>query len=135
MSQPVKLSDSLVLDARLTAEPSKRSIAGQVEFWARLGRSVDLLLEGRQVLKLMRADSVRTVSDCLESVDTPEGRDRVFSYLRSRPYPHYEADPGSAELIVRIDEDGTRVTGRFVGSDFVSAATPFDETASPSRSV
>ena len=38
MSQPVKLSDALVLDARLAGEAVERSIAGQVEFWARLGR-------------------------------------------------------------------------------------------------
>ena len=31
MSQPVKLSDELVLDARLTAETAERSIAGQIE--------------------------------------------------------------------------------------------------------
>ncbi len=34
MSQPVKLSDDLVLDARLTGEAAERSIAGQVEYWA-----------------------------------------------------------------------------------------------------
>ena len=39
MSQPVKLSDGLVLDARLTGEVFQRSIAGQIEFWARLGRN------------------------------------------------------------------------------------------------
>jgi hypothetical protein len=42
VSQPVKLSGSLVLDARLAGETVERSIAGQVEFWARLGRSVEL---------------------------------------------------------------------------------------------
>ena len=31
MSQPVKLSDELILDARLTAEAAERSIAGQIE--------------------------------------------------------------------------------------------------------
>lgn len=45
----MKLSDDLVLDARLAGEVVERSIAGQVEFWAKLGRSVELLLEGRQV--------------------------------------------------------------------------------------
>ena len=39
MSQPVKLSDSLVLDARLASEVVERSIAGQIEFWARVGRA------------------------------------------------------------------------------------------------
>lgn len=41
MSQAVKLSDALVLDARLAGNAVERSIAGQVEFWARLGRSID----------------------------------------------------------------------------------------------
>ena len=33
MSQPVKISDELILDARLTAEIAERSIAGQIEIW------------------------------------------------------------------------------------------------------
>ena len=32
MGQPVKLSDKLVLDARIVGETTERSIAGQVEF-------------------------------------------------------------------------------------------------------
>ena len=43
LSQPVKLSDALVLDARLAGEAVERSIAGQVEFWAAiraLGRAI-----------------------------------------------------------------------------------------------
>ena len=48
MSQPVKISDALVLDARLTGEVTERSIAGQIEFWARLGRAIEPLLRGDQ---------------------------------------------------------------------------------------
>jgi hypothetical protein len=77
MSQPVKLSDSLVLDARLAGETVARSIAGQVEFWARLGRSIELLLEGRQVLALCHNATARPLSECLQSVDTPEGRESM----------------------------------------------------------
>ena len=46
MSQPVKLSDKLVLDARVTAEIAERSIAGQIEFWAQLGRAIEPIIEG-----------------------------------------------------------------------------------------
>jgi len=53
-SQRVKLSDTLVLDARLTAEVSERSIAGQIEFWAKLGRAIEPLLQGVQVMALWR---------------------------------------------------------------------------------
>ncbi len=118
MSQPVKLSDSLVLDARLAGEAVQRSIAGQVEFWARLGRSVDLLLEGEQVLKLCRSVAAQPLSACLESVDSPQGRKRVAAYLQSEPFPHYQPAPNKPGLLERIDEDGNRTVGRFVNRRF-----------------
>lgn len=117
MGQPVKVSDALVLDARLTGEVTERSIAGQIEFWARLGRALEPLLRGDQVVALRRAGNVRSLSDCLRSVDSPEGRQRVAEHLKTRPYPHYEpADmPG---LLVRIEQDGKRTLGRFVNREF-----------------
>jgi hypothetical protein len=118
MSQPVKLSDSLVLDARLAGDAMARSIAGQVEFWARLGRSVELLLEGRQVLALCRNATARPLSECLQSVNTPEGRDRVAGFIESGPFPHYQPDPERPGLLVRIDADGGRTVGRFVQRQF-----------------
>lgn len=121
MSQPVKLSDEIVLDARLTAEIAERSIAGQIEFWAQLGRAIEPLLEGSRALALRRAGAVRPVSECLASVDSDAGRRRVVTYLDSRPFPHYEPAPDSPGLLVRIDEDGTRTLGRFVGREFQAA--------------
>jgi predicted ABC-type ATPase len=89
MSQPVKLSDALVLDARLAAEVVERSIAGQVEFWASLGRGVELLLQTPQVLTLCRNAAARPLSACLGSVDSPAGWQRVTDFLQSQPFPHY----------------------------------------------
>ena len=118
MSQPVKLSDALVLDARLAGEAVERSIAGQVEFWARLGRSVELLLEGRQVLALCRNSTARPLSECLGSVDSPEGRQRVADLLESGPFPHYQPHPERRGLLVCIDANGNRTVGRFVNRRF-----------------
>ena len=118
MSQPVRLSDSLVLDARLAGDAVERSVARQVEFWARLGRSVELLLEGRQVLALCRNSATRPLSACLESVDSPEGRLRVAALLEGGPFPHYKAHPERPGLLVRTDADGTRTVGRFVNRKF-----------------
>ena len=117
MSQPVKISDALVLDARLTGEVAERSIAGQIEFWARLGRAIEPLLRGDQAMALRRAGDSRPLSECLQSVDSPEGRQRVAEHLKGRPYPHYEqADtPG---LLIKIDSDGKRTLGRFVNRQF-----------------
>jgi hypothetical protein len=118
MSQPVKLSDNLVLDARLAGQIEERSIAGQVEFWARLGRSVELLLEGQQVLTLCRGANVRPLSACLESVDSDAGRRRVANFLGSQPFPHYQPHPDRPGMLVREDADGQRTVGRFVNRQF-----------------
>jgi len=130
MSQPVKLSDNLVLDARLTSKVAERSIAGQIEYWAQLGRAVEPLLRGAQALALRQAGSVRPLSDCLAGVDSEEGRRRVAEFIHQQPFPHYEPAEESADgpvprptavpgLLVRIDADGTRTVGRFIQRRFV----------------
>lgn len=118
MSQPVKLSDGLVLDARLTGQIVERSIASQIEYWAALGRAIEPLLQGAQSLALCRAAAVQPLSECLESVDSPEGRRRLAGHLQSAPFPHYEAAPGKPGLLVRIEADGRRTIGRFVNRQF-----------------
>jgi hypothetical protein len=120
MSQPVKVSDNLLLDARLTGESMHRSIAGQVEFWACLGRAIEPLLSGAQAMALAKSGAARPLSECIETVDTPEGRRRVAEYLASEPFPHYEAAPDAPGLLVRTDADGTRTVGRFVNRRFVA---------------
>ncbi|MBI5387284.1 MAG: hypothetical protein HZA90_21665 [Verrucomicrobia bacterium] len=118
MSQPVKLSDALVLDARLAGEALERSIAGQVEFWARLGRAIEPLLQGVQALTLSRNATARPLSACLDSVDSPEGRRRLGEFLQTQPYLHYEPAADAPGLLVRIEADGKRTVGRFVNRQF-----------------
>jgi hypothetical protein len=115
MGQPVKLSDNLVLDARLIGETTERSIAGQIEFWAGLGRAIEPLLRMPELLALRKAAALKPLSACLEDVETPAGRKRLAEYLRARPFPHYELKNGH---LVRIDKDGTRTAGRFVNRKF-----------------
>ena len=117
MSQPVRVSDTLALDARLTGEATDRSIAGQIEFWARLGRAIEPLLRGDQALALCRAGDSRPLSECLRSADSPQGRRGVAEHLKTQPCPHYEpAD--SPGLLIKIDSDGKRTLGRFVNRRF-----------------
>lgn len=118
MSQPVKLSDALVLDARLTGEIAERSIAGQIEFWSKLGRAIEPILQGAQSMALQRAGRVKPLSECLDTVDSPEGRRRVVEHLQAQPFPHYEPASGKPGFLVRIDADGRRTVGRFVNREF-----------------
>lgn len=118
MSQPVKLSDELVLDARLIAELTERSIAGQIEFWARLGRAIEPLLSGEKTLALRKSGDHRPLSKLLSSVDSAEGRKRVADYLNTQPFPHYEPSADHPGMLIRIDESGHRTVGKFVNREF-----------------
>ncbi len=111
---PVKLSDKLVLDARIVGEAAERSIASQIEFWARLGRAIEPVLRTDEALRLKQRGEAAPLSACLGDVDTASGRERVKAFLATHPYPHFEPAPGRPALIVKIDEDGTRTVGRFV---------------------
>lgn len=118
MGQSVKLSDELVHDARRIAEISARSVSGQIEFWAQLGRAIEPLLDGSRTLALRRAGVVTSLSQALAAVDSDQGRTRVAEYLGSNSFPHYEPAQGTPGLLVRIDADGTRTLGRFVKRHF-----------------
>jgi hypothetical protein len=118
MSQPVKISDELLLDARRTAKVAQRSIAGQIEFWAQLGRAIEPLLEGSRALALRKSGAAVPLSKLFATIDSAEGRKRVSEYLDQRPYPHYETVPNEPDAFVRIEADGTRTIGRVVGRTF-----------------
>ncbi len=120
MGQPVKIADELVLDARLMSKVEHRSIAGQIEFWAHLGEALEPLLQGIQVLALMRSQSAQPLSACLESVDSPQGRRRVADHLKSLPFPHYEPAPSRPGFLVRTEAGGARTVGRFVKRRFTT---------------
>jgi hypothetical protein len=55
MPQPVKVSDELLDAARTAAKLAHRSAAGQIEYWASLGRSVERALTITQIESLMQS--------------------------------------------------------------------------------
>lgn len=122
MSMPVKLSDALVLDARLAGEVMERSIAGQVEFWARLGRAIDPLLNGGQAMALSRRGAARSLADLIAEVEQPRGQERLAQHLAAQPFPHYEPHPERPGLLIRTEADGRRAVGRFINRVFTVAS-------------
>jgi hypothetical protein len=126
VAQPVKLSDALVLDARLTGEVAERSISGQIELWAQLGRAIEGILRTDQVLALKRQGGVKPLSALLDLKTDPERAafaEQFRAHLADKPYPRFEAAPDAPGWLIKIEEDGTRTRGRFVNREF-RAATP-----------
>jgi hypothetical protein len=75
---------------------------------------------------LCKTGAAHPLSQCLESVDSLVGHQRVADYLKSRPFPHYEAAAGHPGLLMRIGEDGSHTLGRFVNRRFEPSAEPCD---------
>jgi hypothetical protein len=130
MPQPVKLSDALVSAARKTASDANRSIAGQVEHWATLGRAIEGMLTSADASSLKRskgslekvipdrAKRLAVANAIAHALDTSSHiglAERVAASDRSK----YGSDPAFPGLVVRVDPDGTRTPGRFVDRRFV----------------
>jgi hypothetical protein len=112
MGQPVKLSDEMVLEARVAGAAMGRSIAGQVEFWAKTGRALELVANRTQIERLQNKARI-PLSEIVETINQPAGRARLQAYLESRPFPRFWAHPELAQTFVREDADGIKTTGRF----------------------
>ena len=122
MSQPVKLSDGLVMEARVAGKVMERSIAGQVEFWASLGKRAESILRGKDVKALRNTESARLVEEGLASVGKAAGKKRMEEFLSSRPLPHFLPHPTLEDAVIRVNGDGSRSEGRLQGRVFVPLA-------------
>ena len=132
MGMPVKLSDELVLSARIEAEGADRSITAQIEHWAKLGRAAEVALGYTSATALKRSGgnvakvagnraSYNAVTKVLTKLVSSVDRRDVKTAVRASGKPVYGMDPAHPGLVVREDPDGTRTLGRFVNRKFVPA--------------
>jgi hypothetical protein len=117
MGQPVKLSDELVAEARVAGATMQRSIAGQVEFWANVGRAVELVTNRARIERLQHRATL-PLAEIVRTVNAPEGRARLDTYLNNRSFPRYFAHPVLEQAMIREDANGTKTVGRFNGRVF-----------------
>ena len=138
---PVKLSDELVLSARLEAMEADRSITAQIEHWAKLGRAAEVALGYTSATTLKRSGgkaaaavegrvSYNTVSKALDKLVSSVDRRDIKTALRASGKPVYGMDSARPGLVVREDSDGTRTPGRFVNKKFVPVTR---HTTTPKR--
>lgn len=132
MGMPVKLSDELVLSARIEAEGADRSITAQIEHWAKLGRAAEVALGYTSATALKRScgkvatvagkrASHNAVTEVLTKLVSSGDRRDVKAAVRASGKPVYGMDPAHSGLVVREDPGGTRTLGRFVNRKFVPA--------------
>ena len=127
MSTAIKVSESLAEEARTAAQDADRSLTGQVEHWARLGKAVEPLLTTKTITALKKWPALSPEEEEIEKQRILEAleqfRNTPASVLRERiglaGKALYEVDPDDSNRIVQVQPDGRRVRGRRVGSEFV----------------
>ena len=122
MGMAVKLSDDLVKDARQEAEATDRSLTSQIEYWARLGRTVERVLQHEDILDLKRTGEMpsgpptpRAVLSALRQIASEASRPELAATLRYGRTVYQDAGDSRVE---RIERDGTRTVGRFMNRRF-----------------
>lgn len=128
MGMPVKLSDELVESAREEAANTDRSLTGQIEHWAKIGRSVETVLRHKDIRALKRSPlsaaltpvAQRAIQTALERVVTETDRASLARSLKAGRTV-YQSDPAGSGLTERIEPDGTRTLGQFRKRRFVPA--------------
>lgn len=90
----------------------QRSMAGQIEFWATLGRAVERVSNRTQLEHLQQRAAI-PLSTIVSTIDRLEGRKRLQTHLESRPFPRFSPHPTFASTFIRESANGTRCIGRF----------------------
>lgn len=133
MSSPVaiKVSAEFADSVREAAAAADRSLTGQIEHWAKLGRAAEEVMPAPIAAALKRSagdvdaiqdEAVRQrVLDALAALREGKHYDATRRYLVGLGKPLFEADPDVPEGVIRVSADGTRVKGRMAGKEFVPA--------------
>lgn len=127
MPQPVKLPDALIEEARSAARREHRSLAGQIEHWAELGRAVeeDLTMHDLRAVRdradrpAVAAGEGARLAQVFTNALSDGSRDAFARELSKRTT--YGTDPAFPGWIVRFEPNGQCTPGRFVNREFVPA--------------
>lgn len=129
MPQPVKLSDRLVDAARAVVADTDRSVAGQIEHWASIGRAVSASLTPPETAKVKKGviaapnnqqdDQSLALLQSLRLAVSAAGQSRMGQILGGSDKPRYGSDPAFPSCLVRFESNGRRIPGHMVQRKFV----------------
>lgn len=126
----IKVSADFAESVRAAAAAADRSLTGQIEHWAKIGRATESILPAQvaAALKACAGDlhaiedpaMRRSVLEALETLRSGAHYDETRRYLVGLGQPLFEADPADPNGIIQVQADGTRTKGRIVGRKFVA---------------
>ena len=130
MPVAVKLSDTLAEEARTASAGADRSLTGQIEHWARLGKAVEPLFNAPTIAALKKSggdlsalEDERERARIIGILDAFHGtsREALLKKLNLASKPLIEPDPDVPGGFIRFNPDGTSQKGLIQGRKFVPA--------------
>lgn len=125
----VSLSQEFAADLRAQADSCDRSMAAQLEHWAKIARAIETVIPAARVQELK---SGKDASEVLSRVGTyllQQNPVSLRAKLAAASSPRYGVDGTDPEVAIRIDPDGTETRGRFdAAGDFIPASAATERT-------
>jgi len=127
-TKSLRIDENLVIQAQRQAKVQHRSINGQVEYWAKIGRAIDSKISAAdafavtQGLKEIRLETSRSISIDPNTVLNELEADRAKGFsdkpITSAPF-YFEASVSNPGFLDKVDTlSGERQTGRFQNGKF-----------------
>lgn len=128
-STTIRVSTELVEAAREIARWSERTVPGQIEHWALLGKALEGQLPADSTIALKKAASSASQETLTKEVAAAFALlGKLHGTLPTKSFPEklvkihnvrYETDTNHPGQIVQIDASGKRTSGKLVSRRFV----------------
>jgi len=128
ITSPIRLDSTLLEAAKREGSINKRTAPKQIEFWAELGRAVELVVDFTDVyaviqgFKKIKVETVESMAvdpvDVFDSLEESRKSGELAKNVTSSAV-YYEASQKMPGLIDRVNSaTGMRQTGRFHNGEF-----------------
>ncbi|MBC7378574.1 MAG: hypothetical protein H7346_14215 [Burkholderiaceae bacterium] len=119
----VSLSQAFAADLRAHADSADRSMASQLEHWAKIARAVESVVPAGALSELKGGKDAGEIMSRLGAYLLQQKPESLRTKLAAATSPRYGVDEDDPDVAVRVDADGTVTRGRFdAASNFVPAA-------------
>jgi hypothetical protein len=118
----VSLSQDFAAELRRQADAADRSMASQLEHWAKVARAIESVVPAGALGELKGGRDPGEVLSRVGAYLLNQNPSALKARLAGAQSPRYGVDDDDPEVAVRIDPDGTQTRGRFdAAGNFIPA--------------
>jgi|JI10StandDraft_1071094.scaffolds.fasta_scaffold145382_3 hypothetical protein len=109
----VSLSNEFAAGVRAQAQASDRSMAAQLEHWAKVARAVEAVIPAAALGELKSGNDAGEILSRVGTYLLHQNPGSLRARLATAQSPRYGVDENDPEIALRINPDGTQTRGSF----------------------